>query len=59
MQRVATDPVPGWYGTYEWSDEIKRAGARNQDTGADEAERWARHAPAKRDGRGHRRPRGG
>jgi len=29
-----TDPVPGWYGTYEWNDEIKRAAARNQERDA-------------------------
>jgi hypothetical protein len=31
---TGTDPVPGWYGTYEWNDEIKRAGARNQERDA-------------------------
>jgi hypothetical protein len=29
-----TDPVPGWYGTYEWNDEITRAAARNQERDA-------------------------
>jgi len=26
-----TDPVAGWYGTYEWNDQIKRTAARNQE----------------------------
>lgn len=26
-----TDSVPGWYGTYEWNDQIKRTSARNQE----------------------------
>src|SRR5215470_4729596 len=26
-----TDPVAGWFGTYEWNDQIKRTAARNQE----------------------------
>lgn len=29
-----TDVVAGWYGVYEWSDQIKRAAARNQERDA-------------------------
>jgi hypothetical protein len=29
-----TDPVPGWYGTYEWNDQMKRMAARNQERDA-------------------------
>jgi hypothetical protein len=29
-----TDPIPGWFGTYEWNDQIKRTGARNQERDA-------------------------
>jgi hypothetical protein len=29
-----TDAVPGWYGVYEWNDQIKRTAARNQERDA-------------------------